>query len=126
MNGSTWRTSWAIAATAAALAIGIVAAPAEAALKHYDGTVLGKSASASTFRIKTQSGEKVRFEVDGRTQFERIPGDFRGLERGLAIEVDAKRTAGGLVARNVEPKNGGNGGNGGNGNDDRRDDRPRG
>lgn len=43
--------------------------------------------------------------------FERISG-FGALHKGLEIEVDAKQTGSGLLAKRVEP-----GGNGGGGND---------
>lgn len=92
-----------------ALLLIVAVAPATAALKHYDGTVLGTKESAQTFRIETQSG-KVKFKVNGGTEFERISGGFAGLERGLAVEVDAKQTANGLVARQVETQGGGGGG----------------
>jgi Domain of unknown function (DUF5666) len=106
----------------------LAATPASAALKHYDGTVLGTNENANTFRIRTESG-KVKFKVNRRTEFERIRGGFAGLDRGDRVEVDAKRKRHRLVARQVEPQGGGgaddnggddNGGddNGGHGSDD--------
>ena len=100
----------AAAVIAAGLLVAAVAAPAQAALKHYDGTVLGSG--QDSFRIKTESGRKLKFEVDGRTDFERIPGGLAGLNRGARIEVAAKAAGGALIARKVEPR-GGNGGGGG-------------
>jgi hypothetical protein len=113
----------ALGAVLAALTVtaGLAAAPADAALKHFDGTVRGTNENAKTFRIETQS-RTVKFKVNRRTEFERIPGGLSGLAKGDRVEVDAKRKANGkLVARQVEPQ-GGNGGagddNGGNGADD--------
>ena len=95
-----------------ALAIAALVAPAaQAALKHYDGTVVSKDAGAKTFRISTQSGT-LRIKVNAGTTFERIAGGFSGLGKGLKIEVDARQTSNGLVAVQVEPQ-GGNGGGGG-------------
>lgn len=98
-----------VAIAAAALA----AAPARAALKHFDGTVVSKDPGAKTFRIATQSGT-LRIKVNAGTEFERIAGGFSGLRKGLAIEVDARQTGNGLVAVQVESQ----GGNGGGGDDD--------
>ena len=62
-----------------------------------------RAKATNSFRIKDdESGNKHRFRVNGRTRFERIPGGFSGLERGLLVSVDAKRTDHGLVARFVE------------------------
>jgi hypothetical protein len=115
-----WRTvSLAVGLLTAALLAGLVAAPANAALKHYDGTVVGKNQSASTFRVETQNAT-VKFKVNGRTKFERISGGLSGLAKGDRVEVDAKQKPSGLVARKVEPQGGGGGANngGGNGADD--------
>lgn len=87
------------------------------ALKHFDGTVLSKSRQAQTFRLRTESGREVKFRVNATTRFERIAGGFGGLHRGLRVEVDAKRTDRGLLARQVQ-RPGGGGGSGGNGADD--------
>lgn len=98
-------------ALAAALAIGLIAAPAQAALRHIDGTVVSKNSDNRTFRITTQGGSQVRIKVSGTTEFERIAG-FGALQKGMKIEVDAQQTSNGLVAKQVEPQ-GGNGGGGG-------------
>jgi hypothetical protein len=95
---------------AGALAVGLVAAPAQAALRHIDGTVVSKNSDNRTFRISTQSGN-VRIKVNGTTEFERIAG-FGALRKGMQIEVDAQTTSNGLVAKQIEPQ-GGNGGGGG-------------
>jgi len=100
-----------IAALAAALAVGVLAAPAQAALRHIDGTVLSKDSDSRSFRITTESGNRLRIKVNGATEFERIAG-FGALHKGMRIEVDAARTDSGLLAKQVEPQ-GGNGGGGG-------------
>ncbi len=107
MNSKQWILGGA-AAIAAALAMTV---PAQAAVKHVDGTVRGSNAEKQTFRIEKQNGNVVKFRVNGSTKFERITGGFAGLEKGLAVEVDFKRTDDGRLARQVEPQ-GGNGGSG--------------
>jgi hypothetical protein len=87
-------------------------------LKHFDGTVLSKNRQADTFRLRTESGREVKFRVNATTQFERIAGGFSGLHRGLRIEVDARRTDNGLLARHVQTRGGSGGGSGGGGADD--------
>jgi hypothetical protein len=101
----------------AALALGAVALPAQAALRHIDGTVISKNADDHSFRITTQNGNRVRIKVTSSTRYERI-GGFGGLHKGLQVEVDAKSTANGLVATQVEPRNGNGGGNDDGGGDD--------
>jgi hypothetical protein len=98
------------------------ALPAQAALRHVDGTVVSKNAETHSFRIKTQSGSQVRIKVTSSTIFQRISG-FGGLHKGLAVEVEAKSTSSGLVATHVETRGGSggggaNGGGGGGGTDD--------
>ena len=85
---------------------------AQAALRHFDGTVLSKNSDSRTFRIETEQGRNVKFRVNRSTEFERIQGGFSGLHRGLRVEVDAKRTDNGLLARQVEKHNRGGGGGG--------------
>lgn len=87
---------------AAAVFGALVASDAQAALRHFDGKVLSKNNAAHTFRVRTENGNRIRFRVNGKTEFERIPGGFSGLERGLRVEVDAKRTDHGLLAKQVE------------------------
>lgn len=100
----------------AALALGAVALPAQAALRHIDGTVISKNADNQSFRIKTQNGNRIRIKVTSATRFERLAG-FGALHQGLGVEVDAKNTSNGLVATQVEPR-GGSGDGGGGGGDD--------
>jgi hypothetical protein len=98
----------ATAALAATMMLGAIAAPAQAALRHIDGTVVSKDAGSHSFKIKTQGGSQVRIKVNSSTQFQRIAGGFGGLHKGLAVEVEAKTTSSGLVATHVET--GGSGG----------------
>lgn len=102
----------AITALAATMILGAIASPAQAALRHIDGTVVSKDAGSNSFRIKTQNGNKLRIKVTASTKFQRIAG-FGGLHKGLAIEVEAKSTSNGLVATHVETRGGGTGGGGG-------------
>jgi hypothetical protein len=102
---------FATAALAAALMVGLFAVTAQGALRHIDGTVVSKNSDNRTFRISTQSGNKIRIKVNGTTEFDRIAG-FGALHKGMRIEVDAQTTANGLVAKQVEPQGGGGGGGG--------------
>lgn len=104
------RVSLLIATTA--LMLGAIALPAQAALRHIDGTVVSKDASNRTFKLTTQSGNTVRVKVTSSTKFQRLAG-FGALHKGLRIEVEAKTTANGLVATQVETPGGGSGGGGG-------------
>jgi Domain of unknown function (DUF5666) len=106
------------AALAATLTLGVLALPAQAALRHVDGTVLSKNAGNNTFRITTQGGSHIRIRVNSSTHFERIAGGFGGLHKGLRIEVEAKTTSNGLLATHVETRRGGGGDGGGGGSDD--------
>lgn len=94
-----------VAAVAAALIAAVLAAPASAAVRHIDGTVVSKNAKDRSFKLSTQSGT-LRIRVDSATVFERISG-FGGLHKGLAVEVDAKQTSKGLLAKQVETQGGG-------------------
>lgn len=105
----------ATAALAAVLTVGVLALPAAAALRHIDGTVVSKYSGDHSFRLATQNGNRIRIRVNGKTQFERI-GGLGALHKGMRIEVDARRTDNGLVAKHVEPQGGGGGG--GSGGDD--------
>lgn len=105
----------ATAALAATMMLGVLALPAQAALRHIDGTLVSKNADNHSFRIKTQGGSVVRIKVTSSTRFQRIAGGFGGLHKGLAVEVEAKTTANGLVATQVETRGGGGSGGGGGG-----------
>jgi len=113
---SSKRVSVLIATALAALAIGVLAVPAQAALRHIDGTVASKNAAKHTFRLTTQSGNSLRIRVNSATKFQRIAGGFSGLHAGMQIEVEARQTDNGLLATHVETRGGGNGGGGGNDN----------
>jgi hypothetical protein len=93
----------------AALALGAVALPAQAAVRHIDGTVVSKNGDNHSFRIRTQNGNLIRIKVTSATRFERLAG-FGALHKGLGVEVDGKSTSDGLVATQVEPRGGGGGG----------------
>jgi len=99
-----------VVATAALLAV-VLAAPAGAAVRHIDGTVVSKNAKDRSFKLSTQSGI-LRIRVDAATVYERISG-FGGLRKGLAVEVDAKQTSSGLLAKQIETQGGGGGDDGG-------------
>ena len=122
---ATKRVSSLLALTAvtAALIAAVFAAPASAAVRHIDGTVISKSAKDHSFKLSTQSGT-LRIRVDSATVFERISG-FGGLHKGLAIEVDAKQTSNGLLAKQIETQGGGGDDDGG-GDDHGGDDHGRG
>jgi hypothetical protein len=105
----------AITVVAGALMLGVLATAAQAALRHFDGTVVSKSAAAKTFQITTQGGSKVTLRVSGSTVFERIAGGFGGLRKGMQVQVDAIQANGGLVAKKVEPQSSGGGGGEGSG-----------
>lgn len=105
MKFKAGRTGGALGAVAAAGALAAGAAvPAQAAPVDHDGKVLSKeSKGAKSFRIKDdETGKKYRFRVNRNTRFERIPGGFRGLHRGLVISVDGRTAPHGLVATEVE------------------------
>ncbi|HXR60510.1 MAG TPA: hypothetical protein VN732_04205 [Solirubrobacterales bacterium] len=108
----TKRTSTLLATAilAAAMTLGVVAVPAQAAIRHIDGTVVSKNAANRTFRIATQNGSRVRIRVNSATRFERIVGGFGGLHAGLQIEVDARAVDNGLVAIEVEARRASGGG----------------
>jgi hypothetical protein len=93
------------ALVAAALVATGSSAAARAVPVDHDGAFLSKESNGKrSFRIEDdESGRKLRFRVNGRTQFERVPGGFSGLERGMVISVDGfRRDNGRLVARFVE------------------------
>jgi uncharacterized membrane protein YgcG len=115
MNGKR-ATLIATAALAAALMVGVLAAPATAALRHVDGTVLSKNGDNRTFKMSTQSGT-LMIKVNSTTTFERLSG-FGALRKGLAIEVDYVKTSSGLVAKQIETQGGGGGGSDDSGGDD--------
>ncbi len=115
-TGTRKHTFLASVIAAGALAAALLAPSAQAAIRHIDGTVVSKDSSTRTFRIATQRGT-LQIKVNGSTDFERIAG-FGGLQKGLAIEVDAVKTDSGLVAKQVETQGGSGGGGDDAGGDD--------
>jgi len=71
------------------------------AARHFEGRITSLNRERHTFRLRRESGVRVRFRVTNRTRFERIVG-FSALRRVLAVEVSARRADGGWVARKVE------------------------
>lgn len=110
------RVSILLAASLAAIAMfAVLVSPASAALRHIDGKVLSKNSAKHSFRVETQGGDRLSIRVNSSTVFQRIPGGFSGLHAGLQVEVEAKQTANGLLARHVEVPGGGGSGGGGHG-----------
>jgi len=112
-----------ISAVCAALGVVVFAGGAQAAVRHFDATVLSKSSAAKTVQVRTESGAKLTFKVNARTKFERITGGFSGLTKGLAVEIDANNASGQWVATQIEAQSSSGGGNDsggghGGGNDD--------
>jgi hypothetical protein len=100
-----------ISAVWAALGAVVFAGGAQAAVRHFDATVVAKSSAAKTVQVRTESGAKLTFTVNARTKFERIGGGFSGLTKGLAVEIDATNASGQWVATQIEAQSsGGNGG----------------
>jgi hypothetical protein len=102
-----------------ALGVVVFAGGAQAAVRHFDATVVSKSAAAKTVQVRTESGAKLTFKVNARTKFERIGGGFSGLTKGLAVEIDANNASGQWVATQIESgSSGGNSGGDDSGGDD--------
>jgi hypothetical protein len=98
-----------ITAVCAVLGAALLAGGAQAAVRHFDATVVAKDASAKAVRVRTQGGATVTVKVNARTRFERIGGGFAGLAKGMAIEIDATKSGGAWVATQIEPRSGGGG-----------------
>ena len=127
MTSTIKRTPALVLATAllAMALFGALAATQAQAARHFDGTVLSKNSDTRTFKIKTEGGNRVRFRVNGNTEFQRIPGGFSGLHKGLRVEVNSRRTdSGGRLAKLVEKHRRGGGGGGGGGRHGGADDGP--
>lgn len=117
MTSKRVTSLFAVLVLATALASATLAAPAGAAVRHIDGTVVSKNTKDKSFQLSTQSGN-VRIRVSSTTVFDRLAG-FGALHKGLEIEVDAKQSSSGLVATKIEPRSSGGGDNrGGGGSDD--------
>lgn len=111
-----------ISAICAALGVVVFAGGAQAAVRHFDATVLSKSSAAKTVQVRTESGAKLTFKVNGRTKFERIAGGFSGLTKGLAVEIDANNASGDWVATQIEADSDNSGGDDSGGDDYGNDD----
>jgi uncharacterized membrane protein YgcG len=99
--------------TAAAL---VVAAPATATTRSYEGTVVSVNRTARTFQIRDSERGTIRVKVTSNTRFERV--SFASLRAGLRnIETTVRRSNGRWVAIEVE-RSGGGGSHGGHGADD--------
>jgi hypothetical protein len=100
--------------TAAAL---VIAAPASAATRQYEGTVVSVDRGARTFQIRDSERGTIRVKVTSNTRFQRV--SFSSLRAGLSnIETTVRRSNGRWVAVSVE-RSGGGGSHGGHGGDDR-------
>ena len=98
---------------AAALA---AAAPASAAIRSYEGTVVSVNRTARTFQLRDSERGTIRVKVTSTTRFERV--SFAGLRAGLSnIETTVRRSNGRWVAIEVE-RSGGGGSHGGHDGDD--------
>jgi hypothetical protein len=115
-NRKRVSTRFAIVVIAAALATAVLAAGAQAAVRHFDGTVVAKSSAPRSVTVRTESGAKLTFKITSGTEFERIA--FGGLAKGTAIEIDATNASGSWVATHVEPQGGNGGGDDNGGADD--------
>ena len=92
-----------IATAVAIAALAPVAGPASssaATLRHFDATVISKNSDSRTFRATVQNRGEMRFKITRSTRFERV--SFAGLQRGLEVELIAKRSNGRWVAVEVE------------------------
>ncbi len=100
-----------LSAVCAVLGSAFFAVGAQAAVRHFDATVISKSAAVKTVQVRTESGAKLTFKVTARTKFERIAGGFSGLSKGLAVEIDANNASGQWVATQIESGSSNSGGN---------------
>ena len=102
----------------AALAGG--AAPATAAARTFEGTIVSVNRDNRTFRLHDSERGTKRIKVNRNTRFERVSG-LGGLSAGMKnIEATVRRSDGRWVALEVERSGGGgdHGGDDDGGNDD--------
>jgi hypothetical protein len=93
----------ALAISLAAIALmGATLATQALAATHFDAKVLSKDSQSKTFRADTQNHGIIRFHTNAGTEYERIRGGFSGIERGMRLEVTAKRSSGHWLALVVE------------------------
>ena len=107
-----------VAASLAALGATSAAAPAatptkttapaaQAATRHFEGTIQSVNGSARTFRLRDTERGTVTIKVTSRTRFQRV-GGFSGLRAGMtSIEATVRRSNGAWVATFVERSGGG-------------------
>lgn len=106
-------------------ALGVAAAvpaqaPAQTALRHFEGTVVSVNRDARSFRLRDTERGTVTIRVTRSTRFQRV-GGFAGLRAGMTrIESTVRRSDGRWVATSVERSGGGgrHGGSGGRGGSD--------
>jgi len=53
-----------ISAVCAALGVAVFAVGAQAAVRHFDATVVSKSSAAKTVQVRAESGAKLTFKVN--------------------------------------------------------------
>jgi Domain of unknown function (DUF5666) len=107
----------AIAGGALAASAAPTFAPAQAATREFEGTVVSVNRDARTFRLHDSERGTVTIKVTRRTRFERVDG-FAGLRTGLKrIEAVVVRSDGRWVATEVE-RSGGGGRHGGDDDED--------
>jgi hypothetical protein len=95
------------AAATAATPTKTTAPAAQAAARHFEGTIVSVNRSAGTFRMRDTQRGTVTIKVTSRTRFQRV-GGFSGLRAGMTrIEATVRRSNGGWVATFVEPSGGG-------------------
>ena len=104
------RGRLAVSALVALLALGttMVASTSGAVARvgHFDGAVVSIDRSARTVAVRDDEIATKRVKVTGSTRFERIAG-FRGLRRGMDVEVTARRSGGTWVATEIERRRAG-------------------
>jgi Domain of unknown function (DUF5666) len=90
------------AVVALLVALAMLTVAQAAAAKDFEGKVISKSSVEKTFRLNTGEGDgKFRFHTNGSTNYERISG-FGAIERGMRLDVRAKRANGHWLATKVE------------------------
>ena len=91
----------------AVAALAGAAAPATAAAREFEGTIVSVNRDNRTFRLHDSEAGTKRIKVNRNTRWERIDG-LRGLRRGMsAIEATVRRSNGRWVALEVERSGGG-------------------
>jgi hypothetical protein len=90
----------------ALIALAVLAAPAAASAREYEGTVVSVNRDAKTFRLRDSERGTVTIKVTRSTRFERVT--FASLKPGARnIEATVRRVNGRWVASEVERSGGG-------------------